>query len=322
MFRLLLVAAVAFANMPAPHADVPTVVLGVDWQKQDVKLPVVGAGTWEYNSTEAYSSLCSAFKLGYQMVDTANMYGNQVGVGKAIKDCWTRPRSELFVMTKVPGGLGAAGVAAAHKQNLAELQLDYVDHLMTHFPSAFPLANGTIPNASKASRQEEWRALEAIYATGEARSIGVSHYCSQHIEDVMEIATVKPSVDQIEYHVGSGDVDAVMPTLDKYGIHFMSFSPLCGPCNNTKQNNLINGDLVSEIAAQYPGVTGAQVSLRFIVQQALTKPNFAGVIPKSDDVYHLAGNIDLFEFELSDADMARLHAATEPKPTPGDCQIP
>ena len=322
MLRLSLVASVAFAAMPAPHADVPTVVIGEDWKKNPVKLPVVGAGTWEYNSTEAYNSLCSAFKLGYQMVDTANMYGNQVGVGKAIKDCWTRPRSELFVMTKIPGGLGAAGVRAAHAQNLAELQLDYVDHEMTHFPSAFPLANGSIPNASKADRQAEWLALEAIYKTGEARSIGVSHYCSNHIEDVMEVATVTPSIDQIEYHVGSGDVDAVMPTLNKYGIHFMSFSPLCGPCNNTKADNLIDGDLVSSIAAQYPGVTGAQVSLRFIVQQALTTPNFAGVIPKSDDVYHLAGNIDLFEFELSDADMAKLKKATEPAPTPGDCSIP
>lgn len=246
-----------------------------------------------------------------------------MGVGKAIADCWTRPRSDLFVMTKVPGGLDAAGTAAAHQQNLKQLGLTYVDHLMTHFPSAFPLENGTIPNASKADRQREWKALEAIYKTGEARSIGVSHYCSQHIEDIMEVATVTPSVDQIEYHVGSGDVDDVMPTLEKYGIHFMSYSPLCGPCNNTKENNLINGDLVTSVAANYPGVSGAQVALRFIVQQALEKPNLmAGVIPKSNDVYHLAGNIDLFGFELSKQDMKRLHGATEPAPTPGDCQIP
>lgn len=319
MLRVIGIASLAAS---AAGADVPTVTLGQDWQKADVKLPVVGAGTWQYNSTEAYTSLCAAFKLGYQMVDTANMYGNQVGVGKAIKDCWKRPRSELFVMTKVPGGLGAAGVAAAHAQNLKELQVTYVDHLMTHFPSAFPLANGTIPDASKAARQAEWRALEAVYATGEARSIGVSHYCARHIEDVMEIATVKPSVDQVEYHVGAGDVDDVIPTLNKYGIHFMSFSPLCGPCNNTKENNLISGDLVTSVAKNYPGVTGAQVALRFIVQQALTKPFMAGIIPKSNDVYHLAGNIDLFEFNLSDDDMDKLAAATEPKPTPGDCQIP
>ena len=109
----------------------------------------------------------------------------------------------------------------------------------------------------------------------------------------MEIATSTPSVGQIEYYAGAGDVDAVMPTLKKYGVHLMSHSSLCGQCNNTKKNNLINRELVESVAANYPGATGAQVSLRFIVQQALEKPFFASFIPKSNDVYHIAGNIDL-----------------------------
>ena len=110
---------------------------------------------------------------------------------------------------------------------------------------------------------------------------------------------------------------------EKYGIHFMSFSPLCGPCNNTAADNLITGDLVSKVAAHYDGVSGAQVSLRYIVQQALEHPTyFAGVIPKSNDPAHLASNLDVFGFELSKADMALLAAATLPAPTPGDCDVP
>ncbi len=308
----LLLAVVAAAK------DVPTVDIGKDAKGAAVALPLVGAGTWEYNNSVAYESLCSAFKAGYTMLDTANIYGNEAGVGRAIKDCWTRPRSELFVMTKVPGGLNFTATLAAHEDNMKLLQLDYVDHLMTHFPSNF---DGS--HASKADRQTTWKALEKIYASGAARSIGVSHYCAKHIEDVMEIAKVTPSINQVEYHVGSGDVDDVIPTCEKYGIHFMSFSPLCGPCNNTAADNLITGDLVSKVAAHYDGVSGAQVSLRYIVQQALEHPTyFAGVIPKSNDPAHLASNLDVFGFELSKADMALLAAATLPAPTPGDCDVP
>ncbi|KAH8080447.1 oxidoreductase [Aureococcus anophagefferens] len=278
--KLALLAVVAAAK------DVPMVDIGKDAKGAAVALPLVGAGTWEYNNSVAYESLCSAFKAGYTMLDTANIYGNEAGVGRAIKDCWTRPRSELFVMTKVPGGLNFTATLAAHEDNMKLLQLDYVDHLMTHFP------------------------------------IGVSHYCAKHIEDVMEIAKVTPSINQVEYHVGSGDVDDVIPTCEKRGIHFMSFSPLCGPCNNTAGDNLITGDLVSKVAAHYDGVSGAQVSLRYIVQ-ALEHPTyFAGVIPKSNDPAHLASNLDVFGFELSKADMALLAAATLPAPTPGDCDVP
>ncbi|KAH8055718.1 oxidoreductase [Aureococcus anophagefferens] len=258
--KLALLAVVAAAK------DVPMVDIGKDAKGAAVALPLVGAGTWEYNNSVAYESLCSAFKAGYTMLDTANIYGNEAGVGRAIKDCWTRPRSELFVMTKVPGGLNFTATLAAHEDNMKLLQLDYVDHLMTHFPSNF---DGS--HASKADRQTTWKALEKIYVGRGAEHRREPLLREAH-RDVMEIAKVTPSINQVEYHVGSGDVDDVIPTCEKYGIHFMSFSPLCGPCNNTAGDNLITGDLVSKVAAHYDGVSGAQVSLRYIVQQALEHP--------------------------------------------------
>jgi len=296
---------------------IPSVTIGKDVHGVDVVLPVVGAGTWQYNDTIAYESVCASFAAGYTFVDTANGYRNQKGVGKAIKDCWKGAREELFVMTKVPGGLDASETLAAHKENMEQLGLDYVDHLMTHYPADW---SATPSRANPKRRQEEWQALESIYKTGEARSIGISHYCSNHIDDILDVATVRPSVNQVEWHVGAGDVDQVIDKCKKEKIHFMSYSPLCGPCEYEPEDSLINGKLVSQIASKY-GVTGAQVSLRWIVQKAMTEEFIAGVIPKSNNPKHIASNIDLFGFELSGTDMATLSAATSPAGEPGDCDV-
>lgn len=128
----------------------------------------------------------------------------------------------------------------------------------------------------------------------------------------------------MEYHVGSGDVDHVMQKCAEIGTYFMSYSPLCGPCTYQPSNSLIDGDLVSEIASHYPNVTGSQVSLRWVIQQAMPgspgyRPFVAGVIPKSDTDSHIAENLDLFGFELSEYDMDTLTATSVPKATPGDC---
>jgi len=300
-------------------AAIPTVSLGKDVHGVEVLKPLVGSGTLQYNDTIAYQSVCAAFEAGYTFVDTANGYGNQKGVGKAIKDCWKGKREDLFVMTKIPGGLDYDETLKAHRENMEQLGLDYVDHLMTHFPADW----GATPERSNpARRQAEWRALEKTYNDGEARSIGVSHYCSNHIQDVLDVATIKPSVNQVEYHVGSQDIDQVIDKCKQEGIHFMSYSPLCGPCEiSDPKDSLITGDLVTSIGSKY-GKSGSQVALRYIVQQALANPDyFGGVIPKSNNPAHLASNIDLFDFELSDDDMVALGAATEPPAEAGDCDV-
>ena len=313
---LILISLVSVADCQS-NATIPTKLIGVDIHALPVLMPLIGAGTWKYNSTTAYQSLCKAFGAGVTLVDTAYGYGNQKGVGLAIRDCYQGRRSGLFVMTKIPGGLTRQQVLAAHHQNMFELNLEYVDHLMTHFP-----ADWEATKASKKIRQEAWLALEEIYYSGKARSIGVSHYCTQHIQDILEVATVMPSINQVEYHVGSGDVDHVMDFCRQHQITFMSFSPLCGPCQYEPQDSLINGDLVSEIARQY-NVTGAQVSLRFIVQQALQESSYmGGVIPKSNNIDHIRTNMNLFSFELSENDMKRLKQATRPAAEEGDCDVP
>jgi len=282
-------------------------------------MPLVGAGTWEYNNTQAYESLCNAFEVGYTYLDTAWIYGNEVGVGQAIKDCWLgkgRLRKDLFVTTKINGGLNATEVRQAHADNLNWLGLDYVDNLLQHFPCDW---DETPDRCNPARRQEQWLAMEGLYHAGLTRSIGISHFCKQHIDDVLAVATVRPCINQVEWHIGSGDEDNVMEYSRQNHIYFQSFSPLCGPCTYNASDSLIDGVLVTEVAANYPNVTGSQVSLKYLVQFAETESYYAGVIPKSSSPAHLKENINLFHFMLSDADMARLGAATAPAAYPGDC---
>jgi len=295
---------------------IPSIHIGVDVNGLDVLMPLIGAGTWQYNDTTAYQSVCKAFDAGYTFVDTAFGYGNQVGVGNAIRDCWTRPREELFVMTKIPGGYTSSQVYEAHVQNLLQLQLSYVDHVMTHFPSDWKQQH-----ASPELRQDEWKGLERLYEEGKTRSIGISHYCTQHIDDILEVATVRPSVNQVEYHVGSQDMDHVIEKCQMENITFMSFSPLCGPCDSDV--SLIDGELVSTIGEKY-NKTGSQVSLRYIVQQALDDDgtSMGSVIPKSNTVSHIQSNADIFDFQLSKEDMTTLHSVTQPAGSGGDCDVP
>ena len=190
---------------------------------------------------------------------------------------------------------------------------------MVHYP-----ADWQATKASRAIRQEQWRAMEEIWFSGKARSIGVSHYCASHLRDIIDVADIIPSINQVEYHVGSGDIDTVRDFGKQHGVTFMSFSPLCGPCRYEPADSLITGDLVTSIGDRY-NKTGSQVSLRFIVQQALEEQvngTMAGVIPKSNNPDHIAQNMDIFGWSLSQEDMEKLHAATQPAAEAGDCDVP
>jgi diketogulonate reductase-like aldo/keto reductase len=234
----------------------------------------------------------------------------------------------ILSFLSIKGGLNSSQTQDLHELNLEELGLDYVDHLMIHYPSDWEQKT-----TGAKQRQDEWLALEAIYKTGEARTIGISHYCSRHILDVLWVATITPAINQVEYHIGSQDIDSVIETCSDFGITFMSFSPLCGPCTYDAKDSLVNGDLVTEIAKQYKHnststghnndndmldddtVTGSQVALAYIVQQGIP------VIPKSNTMAHIISNQQIFDFVLSDEHMERLKRTTKPSAEPGDCDV-
>ena len=252
-----------------------------------------------------------------------------------------RSRRDLFILTKIPGGLTRQQVWVYHEKNLADLGLTYVDHLMIHYPSGKRKSSST----GVQQRQEEWRALQEIYAAGQARTIGVSHYCSRHLEEILNVShIVGPSINQMEYHVGSGNsMDDVLETCRQYNITLMSYSPLCGSCEaanatsqlttvgfstmDTNHNNVTEGvpSLVHRIAQNYENVTEAQVALRFIVQQALDEASIVGgmggVIPRTNTLRHMQENRRILDFQLSEKDMQQLHQATQPSPNVGsECE--
>merc|ERR1712166_1582995 len=168
MLSAALLAASAFATIPTLEIA------------PGVKLPMAGLGTWQYTHT-----------------DTAIGYKNQVGIGKALKAS-SRPRDSYFITSKIPGGLSTVEATAQLALSIQQLQLDYVDLMLVHFPASWGGVGG------KAKRQEQWKAMEAFQKAGKTKAIGVSHYCERHIDDILEIATIEPAVNQVEFHVGMG----------------------------------------------------------------------------------------------------------------------
>ena len=323
MLLSLLVSATALpaakpaAKLPAP---IPTITIA-----PGVEMPLAGFGTWQYNSSVAESSVLTAMGLGCTHIDTALGYGNQDGVGRALAQSGLA-RKDYFLVSKIPGGLteadAADNLATALEQLFPGDANAYVDLMLVHFPAAWSGEGG------KALRQAEWKALETFAKAGKAKAIGISHYCQKHLDDVLEIATIPPAVNQVQYHVGMGTAGGNATDdkeyMQKMGVTYQSFSPLCGPCDGDDHMELITGELVTSIGLKY-NKTGAQVALKWQTQQGIP------VIPKSSDPVHIAQNLDLFSWTLSDDDMAALTAAVKPpvagdfspsgEATSGDCDI-
>mmetsp|Transcript_79799 Transcript_79799/g.258495 ORF Transcript_79799/g.258495 Transcript_79799/m.258495 type:complete len:323 (+) Transcript_79799:77-1045(+) len=303
----------AQAGLPSGYPSVP--MKGVEGE---VAMPMIGVGTWQYNTSVAQHTVSTAFGLGFRHVDTALVYQNQLGVGAALAATGLQ-RKEYFVTTKIPGGLNASATAAAADQCLSELKLDYVDLMLIHFPASFEGQGGA------AMRKEEWLALEKWAKSGKARAIGVSHYCRAQLDDVLSVSTVPVALNQVEYHVGMGSAGTEATDDKEYcqskGIVYMSFSTLCGPCPKPGNTELVSGQLVTQIGRAH-NKSGAQVALRWAVQQGIP------VIPKSATEEHLKADFDIFDFQLTEEEMQKLTAAKTPAVagggdgrTSGDCKV-
>ena len=249
--------------------------------KGNVPMPLVGLGTWQYNSTVAGQAVEYAFKLGYRHVDTALGYGNHEGVGNALGRSGLK-REEYFVTSKVPGGLNSSATTAALELSLEQLHMPYVDLMLLHWP-----ADGA------EARQTQWLALEAWAKQGKAKAIGISHYCRRHLDDVrsfqslyavilcpasltsgnlqiLQVSTLPVALNQVQYHVGMGTENVSelhdMGYMRAKGVVYMAYSSLCGPCPAPGNTELITGKLVTDIGRAH-NKTGPQVALRWVVQQ-------------------------------------------------------
>jgi diketogulonate reductase-like aldo/keto reductase len=306
---------------PTPETRIPTIEIA-----EGVHMPMLNLGTWLYDDAKAYDAVTEAFKLGYPGVDTAWDYTNGKGIGEALKQSG-RERHEYWITTKIEGGLSYNETVAEFDAQLKDLGVEYVDLLLMHFPTH---SNGTA--FSPEGRAEQWKAMEKFVADEKTRSIGVSHFCKHHMISLLETAIIPPALNQVEYHIGMGSAGN-NATDDKafhesIGVTYQPFSQLCGPCcmgqpaNCTADMELITGEMVTSIGKNY-GKSGAQVSLRWLTQQGLP------VIPKTNNPKHLAQNMDIFEWNMTMADMATLSASESPAVcgagdgiNSGDCSAP
>jgi diketogulonate reductase-like aldo/keto reductase len=251
-----------------------------------VRIPVIGLGVFRNPAGEVTrSAVRYALEAGYRLIDTAKVYGNEQSVGEAIRESGI-PRSEVFVTTKLwnsDQGYEAAQRACA--ESLRKMGLDNLDLYLVHWPV-------------KGIRLETWRAMESLLADGKCRAIGVSNYMVQHLEELLEHCAVTPAVNQIElspYNYLSRK--QVIDLCRTRGIQVEAYSPL------TKGLKLKDSKLV-RIAQTYAKST-AQVLVRWAVQHGFV------VLPKSSSRERIRQNADVFDFAISEADMATLNSFDE-----------
>jgi 2,5-diketo-D-gluconate reductase A len=262
-------------------SKVPTVTLN-----NGIKMPQLGYGVWQVPDDEAVSAVGAALEAGYRSIDTAAVYGNEEGTGKAIAGSGI-PRDELFVTTKLGNGdQGYDSALRAFDTSLEKLGLDHVDLYLIHWP--MPARDRYV---------DSYKAFEKILADGRARAIGVSNFLPEHLERLTGETSVVPAVNQIELHPQLQQAES-RAAHAAHGIVTEAWSPL------GQGKGLLDIPTVVAIARKH-GRTPAQVVLRWHLQLGHV------VIPKSATPSRIVENIDVFGFELDDDDLAAFSALDE-----------
>lgn len=246
-------------------------------------MPVLGLGVYKVEDAVAADLVSNAISLGYRLIDTASMYENEIGVGHGIHAAGVA-REEIFVTTKFwLDGLGYENTLAEFDKSLKKLGLDYLDMYLIHWPAP---KRGLL-------YVDSWRAMEKLQAEGLIRSIGVSNFHGHHIDEILKVSQVVPAVNQIELHPWLTQ-EPMVEYDAKHGIVTQAWSPLA-------RGKIFNNELLGELAGVY-GKSLAQIVLRWHIQRGIS------VIPKTSSVGRLAENLDVFDFELSADDVARISA--------------
>ncbi len=262
--------------MPVPSrvmSIVPTITLN-----NGRAMPQLGFGVWRVSDDEAVAAVGEALRVGYRSIDTASLYRNESGVGRALADSGL-PRGDVFLTTKLGNpDHGYDAALRAFDESLQRLGTDYVDLYLIHWPQ---------PNRDQ--YVNSWRALQRIYADGRARAIGVSNFTERHLTRLADETDIVPAVNQIELHPYLAQREMRAFHAD-HGIATQGWSPL------GRGGALLADPVITALAQKYQR-SAAQVVLRWHLQSGTI------VIPKSVTPSRIAENLDVFGFELADDDM-------------------
>jgi diketogulonate reductase-like aldo/keto reductase len=245
-----------------------------------VEMPLLGYGVFLVSPDECERCVSDALSVGYRLIDTAQAYQNEEGVGAA----WRKsgiPREELFLVTKVwISNAGEEKAAKSIDESLRKLQTEYIDLLLIH------QAYGDVFGS--------WRAMEKAYREGKVRAIGVSNFQAGRFFDFAHYVELKPMVNQLQCNALAQQA-TIQPILDEFNCKTMAWGPLGGQ----GIDGIVKSDVLAAIGAKY-GKTAAQVALRWLMQRGIV------AIPKSTHKERMAQNFEIFDFTLSDEDMAQI----------------
>ena len=245
-----------------------------------VEMPLLGYGVFRVSPDECERCVSDALKVGYRMIDTAQVYGNEEGVGRA----WRKsgiPREELFLVTKVwISNAGEKKAAASIDESLRKLDTDYIDLLLIH--QAYGDVFGT------------WRAMEKAYRNGKVRAIGVSNFQAGRFFDFAHYADIKPMINQLQCNVLAQQND-IQTVLQETDTKTMAWGPLGGQ----GVDGIVQSELLAAIGQKY-NKSAAQVALRWLIQRGIV------AIPKSSHIERMQQNFDIFDFELTPNDMLQI----------------
>ena len=255
-----------------------------------VQIPKLGLGTWFIEDGKAAQAVRDAVAAGYRLIDTAQAYGNERGVGEGVRTCGL-PREQLFVTSKVAAEAKSYEAAAQSiDETLAKMGLEYLDMMIIHSPQ--PWAEFRVENRYFAENKEVWRALEDAYEAGKLRAIGVSNFLQDDLENLLEGCRIKPMVNQILLHITNTD-KALLEYCRAQGILVEAYSPIA-------HGEALKNPAITRMAEKY-GVTPAQLCIRYVLQLGTV------ALPKTANPAHMRDN-GAVDFQISPEDMQTLEA--------------
>lgn len=260
-----------------------------------ILIPKLGLGTWMLNDAQSEAAVINAVNAGYTLIDTAQAYENEAGIGNGIKHSGV-PRETLFITSKIRAEHKSYSSAAESiEESLNKMQLDYIDMMIIHSPQ--PWNEFRDKKRYFEENREVWKALEDAYEAGRVRAIGVSNFLEDDMDNILTSCDIRPMVNQILTHISNTPV-ALINYCRQHGIHCEAYSPIA-------HGEAMKNSLITSTADKY-GITPAQLCIRYVIQLGMT------ALPKATSYEHIKANADI-DFVISADDMEMLKNAEKIK---------